>query len=461
MDLPPPFRYSLSTTGCPFYSGLGEISLRTRVRLIFGIVASAIWFFDAVKTASVTPPQTPVKKVDFNRDIRPILSDTCFKCHGPDENQRMANLRLDDTEGLFVDRGGYRIIVPGNAAQSKLYQKISSTDDSFRMPPTYSGRSLTPKQIELMKEWIDQGAKWDMLWSFVPPKRPPVPEVKDKAWPRNSIDNFVLARLEAEGLKPSPEADRATLLRRVYFDLTGLPPTPAEIDSFLADRSPDAYEKRVDQLLASPHYGERMAMPWLDMARYSDTHGYHIDSLRDMWAWRDWVIKAFNQNMPYDEFITEQVAGDLLPNATMDQKIASGFNRTHDQISKAAPSPLVHPAWSTWSIASAPPRPPSWASPWAARAATTTNSTRSRRRIFIASSLSSTRCRSADWMAIQETPSRFFPCPRTNSNSNLILSNRRLPARLRPCRKRKSWRSATIGRESCASFPVPSLLAKG
>ena len=308
---------------------MGDIRLRTRLLLTFGIFASFVWLFNTTKTASVTPPQAAVKPVDFNRDIRPILSDTCFKCHGPDEKQRMANLRLDDTEGLFVDRGGYRIIVPGNAAQSKLYQKISSTDDSFRMPPTYSGRTLTAKQIELIKEWIDQGAKWEMLWSFVPPKRPPVPEVKDKAWARNPIDNFVLARLETEGLKPSPEADKATLLRRVYFDLTGLPPTPAEIDSFLADPSPDAYEKRVDQLLASPHYGERMAMPWLDVARYSDTHGYHIDSMRDMWAWRDWVIKAYNQNMPYDEFTVEQIAGDLLPNATEDQKIASGFNRNH------------------------------------------------------------------------------------------------------------------------------------
>jgi hypothetical protein len=267
--------------------------------------------------------------LDFNRDIRSILSDTCFKCHGPDEKQRMANLRLDDTEGLFTDRGGYRIIVPGNAAQSKLYQKISSKDECMVMPPTNSGRSLTAKQIELIKEWIDQGAKWEMLWSFVPPKRPPVPEVKGKDWPRNPIDSFVLARLEAEGLKPSPEADKATLLRRVYFDLTGLPPTPAEIDAFLADHSPDAFEKRVDQLLASPHYGERMAMPWLDLARYADTHGYHIDSLRDMWAWRDWVIKAFNQNMPYDEFTVDQIAGDLLPDTTLDQKIASGFNRNH------------------------------------------------------------------------------------------------------------------------------------
>jgi len=303
--------------------------LRTRLLLTLGIFASIVCFFNTVKTASVTPPQAAVKPVDFNRDIRPILSDTCFKCHGPDEKQRMANLRLDDTEGLFVDRGGYRIIVPGNAAQSKLYQKISSKDESFVMPPVYSGRSLTAKQIELIKAWIDQGAKWEMLWSFVPPKQPPVPEAKDKAWPRNPVDSFVLARLDAEGLKPSPETDKATLLRRVYFDLTGLPPTPAEIDAFLADHSPDAYEKRVDQLLASPHYGERMAMPWLDMARYSDTHGYHIDSLRDMWAWRDWVIKAFNQNMPYDEFTIEQIAGDLLPGATQDQKIASGFNRNH------------------------------------------------------------------------------------------------------------------------------------
>ena len=303
--------------------------MRIRLLLTFGIFASFAWLFNTTKTASVTPPQAVIKPVNFNRDIRPILSDTCFKCHGPDEKQRMANLRLDDTEGLFTDRGGYRIIVPGHAEQSKLYQKISSKDESMLMPPSYSGRSLTPKQIELFKAWIDQGAKWDMLWSFVPPKRPTVPEVKGKDWPRNSIDNFVLARLESEGLTHSPEADKATLLRRVYFDLTGLPPTPAEIDSFIADNSPNAYEKRVDQLLASPHYGERMAMPWLDLARYSDSHGYHIDSLRDMWAWRDWVIKSFNRNMPYDEFTVDQIAGDLLPNATMDQKIASGFNRNH------------------------------------------------------------------------------------------------------------------------------------
>ena len=303
--------------------------LRIRLLSSLALLASFVWLFHATQTASVPPPQATAKPVNFNRDIRPLLSDNCFKCHGPNAQQRMANLRLDDAEGWFADRGGYRIIVPGHADQSKLYQKISSTDDSFRMPPTNSGRTLDPKQIELIKEWINQGAKWEMLWSFVAPKRPPLAEVKDKAWPRNPIDNFVLARLESEGLKPSPPADKATLLRRLYFDLTGLPPTPAEIDAFIADRSPNAYEKRVDQLLASPHYGERMAMPWLDLARYADTHGYHIDPLRNMSPWRDWVIKAFNENMPYDEFTIEQIAGDLLPHATLDQKIASGFNRNH------------------------------------------------------------------------------------------------------------------------------------
>jgi Protein of unknown function (DUF1553)/Protein of unknown function (DUF1549)/Concanavalin A-like lectin/glucanases superfamily/Planctomycete cytochrome C len=281
------------------------------------------------ETQAAPAAGAPTKPVDFNREVRPILSDNCFKCHGPDEKMRMAKMRLDETEGLFVDRGGYKIIVPGNSAQSKLYQKISAKDAGFRMPPTYSGKTLTEKQVETIKQWIDQGAKWETQWSFVAPKRPAIPEVKDKEWVRNPIDSFVLARLETEGLKPSEEADKATLLRRASFDLTGLPPTPAEVDSFVADKSPDAYEKRVDRMLASPHYGERMAMEWLDLARYSDTHGYHIDSLRAMWPWRDWVIKAYNQNMPYDQFTVKQLAGDLLPNATLDDKIATGFNRNN------------------------------------------------------------------------------------------------------------------------------------
>ena len=274
--------------------------------------------------AAQNPPEKPV---DFNRDIRPILSDNCFKCHGPEEDGRQGNLRLDSKENLFADRDGYRIVVPGSSATSRLYQRVSSKER--RMPPASSGINLTPKQIELLREWIDQGAKWQSHWAFDPPKRPAIPETKDKTWTKNPIDYFTLARLEAEGLKPSAEADKATLLRRVSLDLTGLPPALAEVDSFMADNSPDAYEKKVEQLLNSPHYGERMAMQWLDLARYSDTHGFHIDSLREMWPWRDWVIGAFNRNMPFDDFTIEQLAGDLLPNATLEQKIASGFNRNN------------------------------------------------------------------------------------------------------------------------------------
>ncbi len=281
--------------------------------------------FAAAKLALAAAPGG----VDFDRDIRPILSDNCFACHGPDEKQRMASLRLDIKEGIFADRSGHPVIVPGDSAASRLYQRISAKDKQHRMPPPYSERSLTDQQVDLIRKRIDGGARWETHWAYVPPKRPDPPHVKDAAWPRNSIDNFILARLEREGLRPSPEADRATLLRRVNFDLTGLPPTSAELDAFLADKSPGAYEKVVDRLLHSPHYGERMAMQWLDLARYADTHGYHIDSSREMWHWRDWTIDAFNHNMPFDEFTIEQLAGDLLPNATLEQRIATGFNRNH------------------------------------------------------------------------------------------------------------------------------------
>jgi hypothetical protein len=264
--------------------------------------------------------------VNFGRQIRPILSDNCFTCHGPDEKHRMANLHFDTREGAFSKTG---VIVPSDSANSHMYQRISNPNEAMRMPPPYSGRKLTAAQIALIKTWIDQGAKWETHWSFLPPQRPEVPQPKNAAWARTPIDNFVLARLEAENLTPSAEASNATLLRRVTFDLTGLPPTPAELDAFLKDRSPNSYEKVVDRLLASPAYGERMAMQWLDFARYADTHGYHIDSAREMWPWRDWVIQSFNQNMPYDEFTIEQIAGDLLPNATQSQRIATGFNRNH------------------------------------------------------------------------------------------------------------------------------------
>ena len=277
-------------------------------------------------SADGSPAQAKPAPVNFDREIRPILSDTCFACHGPDEQQRKAKLRFDTKEGAFAKAG---VIVPGKAAESRLIKRVLSKDPNALMPPPDSGHKLTDKQIDLLKRWIDEGAQWTEHWAFTAPKRPDLPQVSNQAWVKNPIDAFVLARLEKEKLAPSPEADRATLLRRVSLDLTGLPPTPAEVDAFLADKSPDAYEKVVDRLLASPRYGERMAMQWLDLARYADTHGYHIDSHRDMWPWRDWVIKAFNENKRFDQFTIEQLAGDLLPEATTDQKIASGFNRNH------------------------------------------------------------------------------------------------------------------------------------
>jgi hypothetical protein len=278
--------------------------------------------------------QFGLQPVNFNRDIRPILSDNCFACHGPDEKQRQARLRFDTREGAFAKTG---VLVPGDAARSKLIQRVTATDPAMLMPPPESGHKLAVAQIELLRRWIDEGAKWETHWAYLAPKRPEAPKVSNAAlagWPRSPVDHFILARLEQEGLQPSPEAEKMTLLRRVSLDLTGLPPTPAEVDAFLADRSPDAYERVVDRLLGSPRYGERMAMHWLDLARYADTHGYHVDSHRDMWPWRDWVIKAFNQNKPYDQFTIEQLAGDLLPpastkEATLDQRLASGFNRNH------------------------------------------------------------------------------------------------------------------------------------
>ena len=264
--------------------------------------------------------------VSFNREILPILANNCFACHGPDEKKRETKFHFDTEEGMFLKKG---VIERGNASDSLLIEKITDPNPKDRMPPPDSGHALTDRQIDLLRRWIDEGAKWDKHWAYVPPTRPALPAVSETAWVRNPIDQFILARLEHEGLKPSPEADKETLLRRLSYDLTGLPPTPAEVNAFLSDASPDAYEKQVDRLLQSAHYGERMAMPWLDAARYADTHGYHIDSLRAMWPWRDWVINAFNKNMPFDEFAIEQLAGDLLPNATRDQKIASGFNRNH------------------------------------------------------------------------------------------------------------------------------------
>ena len=298
-----------------------------KFRLAWAVTVSLLLLVVIGNQPAAQTSQT--KPVDFNRDIRPILSDTCFTCHGPDEQTQQAGLRLDTKEGAFADRGGYQVIIPGKASESRLFQRVNAKEESLRMPPPTADRKLTQHQVDLLRRWIDEGARWETHWAYSPPKRPVPPAVKNPAWSKNAIDAFILSRLEREGLKPSPEADRTTLLRRLTFDLTGLPPTTGEIDAFLSDTSPDSYEKQVDRLLRSPRYGERMAMQWLDLARYADTHGYHIDSHRDMWHWRDWVIDSFNRNLPFDQFTTQQLAGDLLPNATPEQKLATGFSRNH------------------------------------------------------------------------------------------------------------------------------------
>ncbi len=305
--------------------------LRVHSRLLAVLGASVAV---ALPLARSEPPRpavpAPQPAVDFSRQVRPILSENCFACHGPDEHQRKAKLRLDTKDGAFgkLRHGGFAL-VPGKPAESRLLARIMAHDPSDVMPPPKTGKKLTPEQIALLTRWVEQGAKWSTHWAFMPPVRPALPKVHDTAWSRNPIDYFILARLEAEGLHPSPEADKETLLRRVTLDLTGLPPTPAEVDAFLADHSPDAYEKVVDRLLKSPRFGEHMARQWLDLARYGDTHGLHLDNYREIWPYRDWVIRAFNGNMPYDQFLIQQVAGDLLPNPTQDDLVATGYNRCH------------------------------------------------------------------------------------------------------------------------------------
>jgi len=265
--------------------------------------------------------------VDFGRDVRPILSENCYQCHGQDAEAREGKLRLDTREGQRKEG----VIVPGKPDESELILRIFATDVEERMPPLESHRSLTEVQKQTLRRWVQEGAPFTEHWAFTAPPRIAPPATKRSAWPRNAIDRFVLARLETEKLSPSPEADRERLLRRVSFDLTGLPPSLAEIDAFLSDQSPKAFESVVDRLLASPRFGERMAADWLDVARYADTHGYQMDRPRAMWPYRDWVINAFNRNLPYDQFLIEQIAGDLLPNATREQRLATAFNRLHAQ----------------------------------------------------------------------------------------------------------------------------------
>jgi len=288
--------------------------------LLAANVLCGVWTADA---ATATTPA----KIDFNHDIRPILSENCYTCHGPDANKLKAGLRFDHRESVLGKaKSGEIAVVPGAPEKSEMIRRLTTTDPDEVMPPAKEDKALKPQQIELLKRWIKEGAVWAGHWAFEPITKPALPRTARSVSP---IDAFVQARLKTEGLKPSPEEDKARLIRRVSLDLTGLPPSIQEVNDFVKDRSPKAFEKVVDRLLASPHFGERLALPWLDLARYGDTSGYHNDSLRDMWLWREWVVNAFNSNMPFNEFTVAQLAGDLLPKATVQQQIASGFHRNH------------------------------------------------------------------------------------------------------------------------------------
>ena len=290
------------------------------------VLASASASYAAEQATAAAEYAAP--KIDFIRHIQPILSNNCFKCHGPDAEHRESGLRLDLRDAaLGPADSGSAAIVPSNVDESELIVRIYSGDEAVRMPPPDSNKKLTDSEKQLLKQWVEQGAEYREHWSYQKLQRPTVPQPRDESAARNEIDRFILSRLDAEGLKLAPEADRVTLIRRVYFDLLGLPPSPQEVDAFVSDQSPDAYEKLVERVLARPQFGERMAMYWLDLVRFGDTGGYHSDNHRDVYLFRDWVIKAFNDNKPFDQFTIEQLAGDLLPNATNGQKIASGYNR--------------------------------------------------------------------------------------------------------------------------------------
>lgn len=285
--------------------------------------------FSLPTTAKPTVAPIAPQKVNFDRDIRPILSENCFACHGFDEKKRVAGLRLDTVEGAFQRRpsGKAPFVAVKPEASEALLRMMRK--DALQMPPANTNKKLTAKQIALVRQWIQEGAKYEKHWAFVPPQRPQLPKVQNVLWSRNPIDQFLLARMEQEKIKPSQEANRRTLIRRLSLDLRGLLPSLEEVDAFLKDRRENSYERLVDTFLADPHYGERMTLQWLDLARYADTHGFHIDPHRDMWRWREWVIQSFNKNLSYDKFVTYQIAGDLFPNPTLEQKIATGFSRNH------------------------------------------------------------------------------------------------------------------------------------
>ena len=311
----------------------GFSTLQSKGLMLAGTTTGLLLLTAFTTWAGPTPPKPKAKpavalavgSIRYNRDVRPILAENCFACHGPDSAARKAELRLDKFTEATALKGGVTPIVPGKPEASEVVRRI--TGQGPLMPPPVGHKSLTAAQIAVLKRWIADGAVYEQHWAYTAPKRAALPVVKDAAWVRNPIDRFVLARLEKAGLKPAPEADRRTLARRVSLDLTGLPPDPADVEQFVNDKSPKAYEKMVDKFLASPQWGEHRAKYWLDAARYADTNGIHIDNYREIWAYRDWVIKAFNKNMPFDQFTIEQIAGDLLPTPTLDQRIATGFNR--------------------------------------------------------------------------------------------------------------------------------------
>ncbi len=276
-------------------------------------------------TSALAAP--PLARVDFQTEVRPLLSDACFQCHGPDPGTRIADLRLDLKDGAFGARKNGAPVVPGDSGASLIYQRITHANAAKRMPPEYSHKKLEPEQIDTLRAWIDQGAEWTGHWSFDPPVRPEIPQTANSTWAATPIDSFILERVEAAELAPAAEGDRRTLARRAALDVTGLPPRPRLLQAFLDDKKPGAYERYLDRLFALPSYGEHRARYWLDAARYADTHGIHIDNYREMWPYRDWVINAYNANMPFDQFTVEQLAGDLLPNPTLDQLVGSGFHR--------------------------------------------------------------------------------------------------------------------------------------
>src|SRR6185295_15383913 len=297
---------------------------RADMRRISSCTLMMALLFSAGRGGSAADPDDAIR---FNRDIRPILAGACFQCHGPDPGGRKAKLRFDREEGFFGAREGGPTVVKNQPEKSPLYLRIVNKDPEELMPPPKSRKVLKPEEKEKIRKWIAQGAPWEPHWAFIKPERPAPPVAKNAKWTRNPIDNFILARLEAAGLAPAPEADRRTLARRLSLDLTGLPPEPELVEGFLSDASADAYEKLVDKLLASPRYGEHRTRYWMDAARYADTHGLHFDNFRDIWPYRDWIIASFNRNQPFDQFTIDQLAGDLLPTPTPEQIIATGFHR--------------------------------------------------------------------------------------------------------------------------------------